>query len=128
MNKVAYIERKNFVKFDDEHYVLYLNEERAEVSTGTAETGEMGETVQGYAYTGNMPDGGTLIEAKDVNDTNRRARFVAGLIGTEYDLDAQIAILVNGNHTPQCAEELAAFEENRYTVKKAIDELLAREL
>lgn len=125
MNKVAYIERKNFVKFDDEHYVLYLNEERAEVSTGTAETGE---TVQGYAYTGNMPDGGTLIEAKDVNDINRRARFVAGLIGTEYDLDAQIAILANGNHTPQCAEELAAFEENRNTVKKAIDELLAREL
>lgn len=125
MNKVTYIERKNFVKFDDEHYVLYLNEERAEVSTGAAETGE---TVQGYAYTGNMPDGGTLIEAKDVNDTNRRARFVAGLIGTEYDLDAQIAILANGNHTPQCAEELATFEENRNIVKKAIDELLAREL
>ena len=49
MNKVAYIERKNFVKFDDEHYVLYLNEERAEVSTGTAETGEAGETLLGLS-------------------------------------------------------------------------------
>ena len=123
MYKVSYIGRKNFVKFDDKHYLLYLNEEQAEVKNE-----ETGDTVQGYAYTGSQPDGGTLVEAKDVTDDNRRAKFVAGLIGTEYDIDSQIAILANGNDTDQHAEELKAFEENRRTVKAMIDELLSREL
>ena len=68
MYKVSYIGRKNFVKFDDEHYLLYLNEEQAEVKNE-----ETGDIMQGYAYTGSQPDGSTLVEAKDVNDDNRRA-------------------------------------------------------
>lgn len=123
MYKVSYIGRKNFVKFDDEHYLLYLNEEQAEVKNE-----ETGDIMQGYAYTGSQPDGGTLVKAKDVNDDNRRAKFVAGLIGTEYDIDSQIAILANGNDTDQHAQELKDFEDNRRVVKETIDELLAREL
>ena len=123
MHTVCYIQRKNYVKFDNEHYLLYLNEEEAEVKNE-----ETGESVQGFAYTGSHPDGGTLVEAKDVTDANRRAKFVAGLIGAEYDIDSQIAILANGNDTDQHTEELKAFEENRRTVKTAIDELLSREL
>lgn len=123
MYKVSYIGRKNFVKFDDKHYLLYLNEEQAEVKNE-----ETGDIMQGYAYTGSHPDGGTLVEAKDVTDDNRRAKFVAGLIGTEYDIDSQIAILANGNDTDQHAQELKDFEDNRRVVKETIDELLAREL
>ena len=123
MHTVSYIERKNFVKFDNEHYQLYLNEEKAEVKNE-----KMGESVQGFSYTGSHPDGGTMVEAIGVNDDNRRAKFVAGLIGTEYDIDSQIAILANGTDTDQHAEELKAFEENRRTVKTMIDELIAREL
>lgn len=123
MYKVSYIGRKNFVKFDDEHYLLYLNEEQAEVKNE-----ETDDIMQGYAYTGSQPDGGTLVEAKDVTDDNRRAKFVAGLIGTEYDIDSQIAILANGNDTDQHAQELKDFEDNRRVVKETIDELLAREL
>lgn len=123
MYKVSYIGRKNFVKFDDEHYLLYLNEEQAEVKNE-----ETGDIMQGYAYTGSQPDGGTLVETKDVTDDNRRAKFVAGLIGTEYDIDSQIAILANGNDTDQHAQELKDFEDNRRVVKETIDELLAREL
>ena len=123
MYKVSYIGRKNFVKFDDEHYLLYLNEEQAEVKNE-----DTGDIMQGYAYTGSQPDGGTLVEAKDVNDDNRRAKFVAGLIGTEYDIDSQIAILANGNDPDQHAQELKDFEDNRRVVKETIDELLAREL
>lgn len=123
MYKVSYIGRKNFVKFDDEHYLLYLNEEQAEVKNE-----ETGDIMQGYAYTGSQHDGGTLVKAKDVTDDNRRAKFVAGLIGTEYDIDSQIAILANGNDTDQHAQELKDFEDNRRVVKETIDELLAREL
>lgn len=123
MYKVSYIGRKNFVKFDDEHYLLYLKEEQAEVKNE-----ESGDIMQGYTYIGSQPDGGTLVEAKDVTDDNRRAKFVAGLIGTEYDIDSQIAILANGNDTDQHAQELKDFEDNRRVVKETIDELLAREL
>ena len=123
MYKVSYIERKNFVKFDDNHYVLYLNEEQAEVKNE-----ETGEAVQGFAYSGSEPDGGTMVEVKDVNDGNRRDKFVAGLIGTEYDIDRQIAILANGSDTDEHADELKDFEDNRRLVKQTIDELLARRL
>lgn len=123
MHTVSYIERKNFVKFDNEHYLLYLNEEKAEVKNE-----KTGESVQGFSYTGGHPDGGTMVEAKDVNDDNRRAKFVAGLIGTEYDIDRQIAILANGRDTDEHADELKDFEDNRRLVKQTIDELLARRL
>ncbi len=123
MHTVSYIERKNFVKFDNEHYLLYLNEEKAEVKNE-----KTGESVQGFSYTGSHPDGGTMVEAKDVNDDNRRAKFVAGLIGTEYDIDRQIAILANGRDTDEHADELKDFEDNRRLVKQTIDELLARRL
>ena len=53
---------------------------------------------------------------------------MAGLIGTEYDIDSQIAILANGNDTHQHPQELKDFEDNRRVVKETIDELLAREL
>ena len=110
MYKVSYIGRKNFVKFDDKHYLLYLNEEQAEVKNE-----ETGDAVQGYAYTGSQPDGGTLVEAKDVTDDNRRAKFVAGLIGTEYDIDSQIAILASTRRNLKTLRTPAAWLRKRST-------------
>ena len=69
MKKISYSERKTFVQYDEKHVVLYLNEEPAEITNE-----ETGETVQGYSYTGSMEDGGTLIEAANVTDGNRRAK------------------------------------------------------
>ena len=103
--------------------LLYLNEQPAEITNE-----ETGETEQDYSYTGTMPDGGTLIEAANVTDENRRAKFISGLLGVEYDIDAQIAILANGDDTNEHAEEKAIFMENRRIVKNAVDELLAREI
>lgn len=122
MKKTAfYNERKTFVKYDDGHAVLYLNEQPAEQANE-----ETGETVPGYTYTGDQSDGGTLIEAKDVTDENRRDKFVAGLIGTTYDIDAQIAILANGKDTPEHAAEFDQFSQLRAQCKAEVDELLAR--
>ena len=120
---VNYRERKNFVKYDEKHVLLYLNEQPAEIADE-----ESGETVQGYSYTGTMEDGGTLIEAEGVTDENRRSKFISGLIGTEYDIDAQIAILANGDDTNEHAEERSVFLSERQAVKQAIDELLARDI
>lgn len=121
MNTAVHKTRKNFVKFDDEHYLLYLDEQPAEYAEPESE-----ETVAGYSYTGPETDGGTLIEAKDVTAENRRAKFISGLIGTQYTIDAQIAVLANGKDTNEHKAELNAFEAFRADCKAAVDELLAR--
>ena len=98
-------QRQNFVKYDDKHYLLFLNETEAE------QTNEQGETVKGFTYTGAQTDGSTLIEATGVTEQNRRSKFIAGLIGAEYTMDDQIALLANGEDTNEHAEELAIFLE-----------------
>ena len=124
MNKASYTERKNFVKYDNEHYLLYLNEEPAEIVVNE----ETGETAAGYNYYGSEVDGSTKIKASDVNDDNRRSKFIAGLIGTEYDVDAQIAILANDGDTTEHANDLVRFKALRASIKAAIDDLLSRTL
>lgn len=119
----SYKERKNFVIYDERHALLYLNEQPAEITDE-----ETGESAPGFSYTGNMPDGGTLVEAEGVNEANRRDKFVAGLIGVSYDMDAQIAVLANGADTPEHAAELAAFASTRAECKRQVDEMLARNL
>lgn len=119
----TYTERKNFVKFDDSHVLLYLNEQLGEVTNP-----ETGESAPGYSYTGDQADGSTMIAAEGVTDENRRDKFVAGLIGLHYDLDAQIATLANGADTPEHAAELTQFATLRKQCKGEVDELLARTL
>lgn len=117
----SYKERKKFVIYDEGHSLLYLNEQAAEITNE-----ETGESVAGYSYAGDMPDGSTIIEAVGVTDENRRDKFVAGLIGKHYDMDAQIAVLANGADTPEHAAELEQFAQVRAKCKAEIDELLAR--
>lgn len=126
MNTVNYTERKNFVKFDEKHYLLYLNEQPADVEVGGDQ--EERQTVKGFSYTGPEIDGSTKIQASDVTDANRRSKFIAGLLGTEYSIDDQIALLANDDDTNEHAEELAVFLADRKEIKKVIDELLAREI
>ena len=123
MKTAKYISRKNFEKYDENHYLLYLNEASAEIQDKQNNVVE-----QGVQYSGNMEDGGTMIKASGVTPENHRDKFVAGLIGTRYDLDAQIAILANDTDTPDHAAELEAFKVFRQECKKAVDELLARTL
>lgn len=119
----TYTERKKFVKFDENHVLLYLNEQPGEVANP-----ETGESVPGYSYTGDQRDGATMIAAEGITDENRRDKFVAGLIGFHYDINAQIATLANGGDTPEHAAELAQFSTLRALCKKEVDELLARTL
>ena len=121
MNTAFNPARQNFVKYDDNHYLLFLNEQEAE------QEDEFAGKISGYNYTGTMPDGSTLIEATGVTAENMRGKFIAGLIGIEYSKDDQIALLANGEDTNEHAEELEKFKAVRAAAKKAVDELLARE-
>ena len=73
-----------------------------------------------------MEDGSTIIEAKNVTDETRRSKFIAGLIGKRYSIDAQIAILANGADTEEHGQELREFEASRNKCKQDVDELLNR--
>lgn len=73
--RAIYTERKTFVKYDDNHYLLYLNEEVLENHVPEGHGGEPEpEPRVAYAYTGTCEDGGTLIEAADAT----YERFVSG--------------------------------------------------
>ena len=113
-------QRQTFVKYDDSHYLLFLNEQEAE------QTNEQGKKIKGYTYTGTMPDGSTLIEATGVTSENIRGKFIAGLLGLEYSIDDQIAILANGEDSEEHSKELTDFMKIRKEAKKNVDELLAR--
>ena len=112
--------RQSYMKYDNEHYILFLNEQEAE------QTNELGEKIKGYTYTGPRQDGSTLIEATGVTQENVRGKFIAGLLGLKYSLDDQIALLANGEDSEEHSEELAAFARARSEAKKAVDELLSR--
>lgn len=113
--------RQSYMKYDNEHYILFLNEQEAE------QTNEVGEKIKGYTYTGPRIDGSTLIEATGVTSENIRGKFIAGLLGLEYSIDDQIALLANGEDSEEHSEELAAFSRARSEAKKAVDELLSRD-
>lgn len=114
-------QRQTYIKYDDNHYLLFLNEQEAE------QEDEFAGKISGYTYTGTMPDGSTLIEATGVTAENMRGKFIAGLIGIGYSKDDQIALLANGEDTNEHAEELEKFKAVRAAAKKAVDELLKRE-
>jgi hypothetical protein len=116
-----YTERKSYLKFNDTQHLLYLNE-----SPTTFVMQESNEQVTGFAYTGDMADGSTIIEATDVTDDNRRDKYIAGLIGKRYSMDAQFAILANGTSTPELVREFSEFQAYRNECKQQIDELLNR--
>ena len=113
-------QRQTYIKYDGSHYLLFLHEQAAE-----QEDEYVGKII-GYTYTGTRPDGSTLIEATGVTAENMRGKFIAGLIGTQYSKDDQIALLANGEDTNEHAEELAKFKAVRAAAKKAVDELLSR--
>ena len=111
--------RQSYMKYDNNHYLLFLNEQEAE------QINEEGEKIKGYTYTGPRQDGSTLIEATGVTQENIRGKFIAGLLGLTYSLDDQIAILANGEDSAEHSEELTRFLTFRQSVKEEIDKLLS---
>lgn len=114
---VNYPQKRTFVPFDEEHYLLYLGEtpvtyaaEPAMIVEGEAVAPE---PVDGYSYSGTYPDGGTLIRATEATYD----AFVSGLIRRRYSADEVEALqanmvetLVNPEH-PRAEEFTQKWEE-----------------
>lgn len=92
MNRAIYLDKRKFERFDDNHFIVYLNEETIpdyvpEVMEGQPQP----EPCIAYAYSGSEKDGGTLIQAKEPSYDN----FVSGLIRLKYNADAESAMQAN---------------------------------
>lgn len=72
---VAYPRQMRPSKYDGAHFLCYLNEKPA-----TCKPDETSEPMEGYSYTGSMPDAGTLIECDEWN----RDKLVNGIIRSKY--------------------------------------------
>lgn len=90
MNTVIYPAKRSYIRYDDNHFLLYLNEEVIEdYLPEDAEEGVEPATV--YSYTGSSTDGGTLISAK----IDTYEAFVSGLVRSRYSSDQVEAIILN---------------------------------
>jgi len=94
MYTAIYPEKRGFVPYDRDQYLLYLNEQAV---TYTPEEVIEGEEVsertpiKGFSYTGELEDGGTLIKATFATYD----AFVAGLIRKQYSADEVEALNSN---------------------------------
>ena len=109
MKKVVHTNKKTFVKYDDTHYLVYLNEEIIPEYVPESHGEEPLPPVTGYAYTGNFSDGGTLIEATEPTYD----AFVSGLVRLKYPADRVEAITLNklSDNKERSAEFNAEFKE-----------------
>lgn len=135
MNKKYYLARKSFVKYDDNHYLLYTGEQRVdnyhpEAATGSSGTSEQSENedtegVIAYSYEGTEPDGSTKIQATAATYDD----FTAGLVRTRYSQNQVEAILANRDDGDETHEaEFEAYQSWRKEAKEIAKEILAREV
>ena len=117
MKKVYYPTQKTFVKYDDEHFLLYLNEEIVEdYLPENAEDGAVPFTA--YAYSGTEPDGSTKIKAAEAT----YPQFVSGLIRTQYSVSKELALHRQRDLKP---EEFTTYNDFCEQCKSSIDLLLS---
>ena len=142
MNKKYYLARKSFVKFDDNHYLLYTNEQKVDnyhlETSGTSSATEAGssdvsgqskdedaEGVTAYCYEGTEPDGSTKIQAQNATYDD----FTAGLVRTRYSQNQVEAILANrGDGDENHEAEFETYQSWRKEAKEIAKEILGRSL
>lgn len=130
--KKVYLSRKNFVKFDDEHFLLYIGEQKVEnyhpETSGTSDTeaeASESEGITAFSYDGDEADGSIKIQAKSATYDD----FTAGLVRTKYSQNQVEAILANRGDGDESHEaEFEAYQAWRIQAKQIAQEVLAREL
>ena len=131
--KKIYPSRKSFVKFDDDHYLLYLGEQQVDnyqpesITPGTAPSAEeSSETaITAFSYEGTEPDGSTKIAAQEAT----YGAFSAGLVRLKYSQDEVEAILANkGDGNEEHQAEFDDYQSWRTQAKEIATDVLARQI
>lgn len=87
MNRVVYLQRMSYTRYDDTHCLAYLNEEVIENHIPD-DAPEDFKPVTAYAYSGSELDGGTMLEAPD----DSRDSLINGIIRSRYSQTEEDAI------------------------------------
>lgn len=127
MNKKYYLLRMSYVKYDDNHYLLYLNEKRVDDyhPDNAGESAGDDKTVTAYSYEGDEPDGSTKIEARSANYKD----FVTGIVRMKYSQNDVEAILCNqGDGKAEHVKEYDDFQAWREQAKQWANEILDRDI
>lgn len=128
MIKKIYLVRMNYVRYDGNHYLLYLHEKKIEnyqPDSNLPESEIEGETVTAYSYEGSEPDGSVKIEATSASYNE----FVAGLVRTKYSQSDVEAILCNhGDGNEEHETEYMTFQNWREQAKDIAKEILERDI
>lgn len=103
---VAYPRQMRPSKYDGAHFLCYLNEKPA-----TYKPDENSDPMEGYSYTGPMPDGGTLIDCDEWN----RDKLINGIIRSKYLQTEEDAIKT---HQIQLLQAKAGMEGEPLTEEK----------
>lgn len=122
--KKVYLSRKSYVRFDNDHFLLYIGEQKVEnYHPETSGTSDSGKTA--FSYEGDEADGSTKIKAKSATYGD----FTAGLVRTKYSQNQVEAILANrGDGDKSHEAEFDAYQAWRIQAKQIAQEVLAREL
>lgn len=80
---VAYSHKMRPSQYDERHFICYLNETPADYKAD-----EKAKPISGFAYTGNMSDGGTLVECDEFD----RDKLINAVIRTRYSQTQEDAI------------------------------------
>lgn len=123
--RATYLDRKKYEKYDDNHYIVYLNEEVIQDYVPEVREGQpIPEPCVAYAYEGSEKDGGTIIEATSA----RYDDLVAGFVRLQYSQNQVEAIILNqGDGNDAHLSEYNALQLYRKECKALASELLARE-
>lgn len=134
--KKIYPTRKSFVKFDDDHFLLYLAEQviedyQPEPNTPGSPTPAADDTepvasgITAYSYEGTEPDGSTKIAAQEAT----YGAFSAGLVRLKYSQDEVEAILANkGDGNEEHQAEFDDYQSWRTQAKEIATDVLARQI
>lgn len=128
MKRVVYTDGpRSFEKYDDTHFMVYLNEEVIpDYIPEVREDQPTPAPITAYAYSGEENNGGTLIETTSCD----RDSLINGIIRTRYSQSAedaikthQIELLKVENHpkSEEYEQEWAEFSAVREMAKSAVD-------
>lgn len=122
--RATYLDRKKYEKYDDNHYIVYLNEEVIQDYVPEVMEGQpIPEPCVAYAYEGSEKDGGTIIEATSA----RYDDLVAGFVRLQYSQNQVEAIILNqGDGNDAHLAEYNALQLYRKECKSLASELLGR--
>lgn len=121
MNKAYYRQKKTMERWQDGYIIGYLNEEVVEnYLPAEAEGDGEAKPYTAYAYTGVLPDGGTVMPCGDMTDYHQVANAI---IRSKYSSSDELAIqrhAINGDYDDDSTEyqEYDGFCKNAVAMAK----------